>query len=114
MIAEQLYFTPVHPQNFGVMQRIAEERFGPDAIPGYDRTVTLFEDVDGMYKLLVAYTSTADPGNIDNLPCFAAVIGPVGDIPDPLARVGSLADVASFCEERFGDKVRHWQSSGGH
>ena len=112
MIAEPLYFTPVHPLNFGVMKRVAEERFGPDKIPGYDRTVTLFEDVDGMYKLLVAYTSQADPGNIDQLPCFKAVLGPVSEITDPLAAVGSLADVASFCEERFGDKVRHWQSAG--
>lgn len=111
MIAEPLYFTPVHPLNFGVMKRIAEERFGPDTIPGYQRTVTLFSDVDGLVKLLVAYTPE-DQGDIDNLPCFQAVVGRLSEMPDPLAAVGSLAEVARLCEERCGDKIRHWQSAG--
>ena len=97
MIADKLYFTPVHPLNFGVMKTIAEESFGPGSIPGYNRTVTLFEDVDGLYKVLVAYTSETDPGNVDNLPCFAAILGPVGEIATvPAGKRGDIFEDGSW------------------
>ncbi|MCB1217349.1 hypothetical protein KDL44_08140 [bacterium] len=114
MIAEKLYFTPVHPLNFGEMRRIAEQEFEPGRIPGHRRVVTLFEDVDGMLRLLVAYPSLADPGNVDQLPCFQAALGPVGEFPNPEGAVGSLAEIAELCDERCEAKIRGWQSAGGH
>ncbi len=114
MIAEKLYFTPVHPLNFGVMKAIAEQEFEPGRIAGHKRVVTLFEDVDGLIKLLVAYPSIADPGNVDELPCFQATLGPKADIADPKAAAGSLEEVANLCDERCEAKIRGWQSAGGH
>ena len=114
MIAEKLYFTPVHPLNFGVMKTIAEQEFEPGRIEGHRRVVTLFEDVDGLVKLLVAYPSMSDPGNVDELPCFQAVLGPKDSIGDPAEAAGSLKAVADLCDERCEDKIRGWQSAGGH
>ncbi|MCB1186334.1 hypothetical protein KDL29_04125 [bacterium] len=114
MIAEKLYFTPVHPLNFGVMKRIAEQEFEPGRVAGHRRLVTLFEDVDGLVKLLVSYPSLSDPGNVDDLPCFQAIVGSRSEIANPEAAVGSLSEIADLCDERCEAKIRGWQSAGGH
>lgn len=114
MIAQKLYFTPVHPLNFGVMKTIAEEDFEPGRVPGHRRVVTLFEDVDGLIKLLVSYPLIADPGNVDQLPCFQATLGPSAEISDPKASAGSLKEVADLCDERCEQKIRNWQQGMGH
>ena len=114
MIAQKLYFTSIHPLNFGRMTVIAEEDFEAGSIENFRSTVTLFEDVDGQVKVVVCYVPLDDPGNVDSMPCFQAVVGPRSEIADPLAQVGSLSEVREACDERKRDTILHWQNGRGH
>ena len=98
----RLWFRPVHPLNWNAREILIEMEEPAQRWPGVTRYVMAHIDTSGMLGVLVGYRPPGDPGHIDNVRCFKALLGPAGDYPDALRAIGPLGVAASQVEAEFG------------
>jgi hypothetical protein len=101
--AAPLWFRPVHPLNYNLRELLAEREQPSEHWPGVTQYVMAHIDNQNMLAVLVGFRPGTDPGHIDNVRCFRAILGRAADYPDPLAALGPLAAVVAECEAQFGD-----------
>jgi hypothetical protein len=108
----RFWFRPVHPLNFNLRQLLLEQEQAAPRWPGVTRYVMAHIDNQGLLGVLVGFRPGSDPGHIDNVRCFRAMLGRAADYPDPLAALGPLADAISECELQFGDVLEKLYGHG--
>jgi hypothetical protein len=106
------WFRPVHPLNWNAREILIEMEEPAQRWPGVTRYVMAHIDTSDMLAVLVGYRPPGDPGHIDNVRCFKALIGPASDYPQPLAAVGSLSAAAAQVEAEFGPVLDKLYSHG--
>jgi hypothetical protein len=97
-----LWFRPVHPLNWQAREVLLEQELPSRRWNGVTRYLMLFVDSGGLLVLLVGYKPANDSGNIDNVRCFKALLGPANAYPDPHSAVPDLEAAAQSVEAEFG------------
>jgi hypothetical protein len=98
--ASKLFFTPVHPLNFPARELLAEAEQPSAHWSGVTRIAELYEDMHGMLCVTACFRPAAQPGNIDNVRCYMAPVGPRQAFADPRSVV-DLGAAGARCEEQM-------------
>lgn len=101
----QCWFRPVHPLNYNLSELLGEQEEPSSRWSGVTRYVMAHVDHGGRLAVLVGFRPGTDPGHIDNVRCFRALLGRAADAPDPLAAIGPLEQAAAECEEQWGAEL---------
>lgn len=110
--SQHMWFRPVHPLNFSLSELLAEQEQPSSRWAEVTRYVMAHIDRQGQLAVLVGFRPGNDPGHIDNVRCFRALLGPAANCADPLTEVGPLDRAADECEIQWGAELDKLFSRG--